>query len=142
MFEVKVEGVEAVVKMLRDTRGKKANAALRKGTRAGCKIIAARAKQLIPEVQRRDRAGVISIGKLRKAVTVRAIKRNRKGWIGSRVAIDGNGLGYKGEEFYGAFVEFGTKKMKAREYFKTAAKDTETAAVDEARKVIVAELSK
>jgi HK97 gp10 family phage protein len=142
VLQVKVEGVEAVVKMLREYRGKKANAALRKGTRSGCKIIAARAKQLIPAVQRKDRAGVVSIGRLRKAVNVRAIKRNRKGWIGSQVVIDGGGLGYTGDEFYGAFVEFGTKRMKAREYFKTAAKETESAAGDEARKVIVAELSK
>ncbi len=142
MFDVKIEGAEAVVAMLRRVAGPQAKAAIRKGTRAGAKIIAAKAKQLIPEVERKDRYGRVTIGNLRKAVKVRAMKRSRSGWIGSTVTVDGGGLGYTGDEFYGAFVEFGTKRMTARQYFKHAAEQTQEAAIDTARAVIVSELSK
>jgi hypothetical protein len=169
MVDVKVEGVEAVVKMLREYRGKKANAAIRKGTRLGCQLIASRARELIPYAIRRDRYGQYSIGNLRRAVKVAPIKRTRKGWVGSQVIVDGDGLGYTGDEFYAAFVEFGHRvgkrsaavqraqkrgnkaelelidarpKVEGKHYFKTAANDMESAAVDIARQIIVAELSK
>ncbi len=142
MFDVKIEGAEAVIKLLRSKSGKEAKAAIRKGTRAGSKIIAARAKALIPEVTRKDRHGVVTSGRLRKAVKVRAMKRSRSGWVGSTVTIDGGGLGYTGDEFYGAFVEFGTKRMSARQYFKKAAEQTREGAIDTARAIIVSELSK
>ncbi len=142
MFSVKIEGGEAVVAMLRKVAGPKAKAAIRKGTRAGAKIVAARAKQLIPAVERKDRYGRVTYGNLRKAVKVKAMKRSRSGWIGSTVTVDGGGLGYTGDEFYGAFVEFGTKRMSARQYFKHAAEQTQEAAIDKARAVIVSELTK
>lgn len=128
MFSAKVEGTALVVKMLKEYRGKKANGAIRKGSRAGCKIIQARAKRLIPRVKRRDRLGNITQGELRQAVKVRAIKRNRKGWIGSEVIIAGGGFSFSGDQFYGAFVEFGTRNMQARHYMKQAADESADAA--------------
>lgn len=75
---------------------------LRKAMRAGAKVILPAARANAP---------VGAAGRLRKAIRVRAAKRSRK-YIGMTVTV-GKEL-FKGDEFYGAFQEFGWKTGKRR----------------------------
>lgn len=102
-----IVGVEEVERALRALPGKVAKQAIRKPLRAGAKIVLARAKQNVPAES----------GALKKSLKVRAGKRSRN-TISIRVAT-GKGW-FTGETFYGAFVEFGTAKMKARHYVQRA----------------------
>ncbi len=140
MFSFQATGVDAVIKLLQDTRGKKANAGIRKGSRAGCKIIAKQAANDIPVVDRKSRSGEVQRGLMRKSVKVRALKRNNKGWVGCAVAV--GPANYQGEDFYAPMVEYGTKKMQARHYLEKAADKTEARASAVAIDVIVRELTK
>lgn len=75
------------------------NKVVRTALRSGAKLVQAETKQLAP----------VATGLLRKSLKVRAMKR-KKGRIGINVQM---GAGdYKGETFYGAFVEYGHKVGK------------------------------
>lgn len=73
------------------------------------------AKPILDDAKRR--APVLT-GQLRKSLKIRAIKRNNKGQVG--VVISTAKGFFKGDEFYGAFHEFGTKKMPARPFIRPA----------------------
>lgn len=73
------------------------------------------AKPILDDAKRR--APVLT-GQLRKSLKIRAIKRNRKGQVG--VVISTAKGFFKGDEFYGAFHEFGTKRMPARPFIRPA----------------------
>jgi len=70
-------------------------AALRKGTRAGCKIVLAYAKAQVR----------VKTGATRANLKVRAMPRSRK-WFGTRVSVGGT-KAYAGKQFYYSFVELG-----------------------------------
>jgi HK97 gp10 family phage protein len=146
-----VSGVEEANLALEDFSKKTMARAVRKGSRAGCQVIAAAARATAP----------YRTGKLRAGIKVRALPRSRK-YIGTRVTID--------SVYYAPFVEYGTKHpgaarrrttfglrayhaalrlagvahggMKARHYLKNAADATKAAALNVAREVIKAELGK
>ncbi len=136
MFDVKVIGADAVIAMLKDYRGKKAPAAIRKASRAGCKVIAKKARDIVPEVERSDKTK----GQWRRAIKVRAIKRNSKGFIGAKVIV-GQG-DFKGDTFYASIAEWGSKHAAATHYMKRAADESEGAAVGVALAVLKTELNK
>lgn len=74
------------------------------------------AKPILADAKRR--APVLT-GQLRKSLKIRSISRNRKkGQVG--VVISTAKGFFKGDEFYGAFHEFGTKKMPARPFIRPA----------------------
>jgi HK97 gp10 family phage protein len=79
------------------------NKVVRKGIREGAKIILKPARKAAPK----------RTGLTRKAIKTKVMKR-KKDRIGLNVQI-GKGE-YKGETFYAAFVEFGTRRMKARPF--------------------------
>ena len=54
----------------------------------------------------------IDTGKLKRSIKLRAIKRNRKGFVGVKITT-GSGF-FRGEEFYGAFQEFGWRQGPRR----------------------------
>ena len=85
---------------------------VRKPLRDGAKIINDAAKTIAP----------VQSGQLRRALKVRAAKRSRrnKNVVTVRPQI-GEG-DFKGDTFYGAFVEYGTKKMAGRHYMEQAFK--------------------
>jgi HK97 gp10 family phage protein len=87
---------------LKKTQARKA---IRKGSRAGSKVIQAQARENAP----------VKSGALKKEVKVRALKRSRK-WTGTQVTTKVEG----GPTYYGGFVEFGTKKMKGRFFIRRA----------------------
>lgn len=109
---VKVEGLPELIKALRLFENKVFNKGLKKAFRDGSKIIQKAVKDETPKG---------SSGLLKKAIKVRASKR-KKNRIGVNVQI-GQGS-FKGESFYGGFIEFGTKnsegkaKIKARRFMK------------------------
>ncbi len=140
MFNFEVKGVEELKKMLREYRGVKAPNAIKKGSRAGCKIIANVVKGIIPSTIRRDRQGEYSIGNLRRAIKVKTIRKSKNGMVGAMVTIGESDV--KADPFYGAFVEFGTKKMRGRRYLQQAAKEGGPSATRVAIEIIAKELNK
>ena len=99
---------------------KATRAGIRKGTRAGAKIVAAVAKALAPKVT----------GGLARTIKVRALPRSRK-WIGTMARLVNDGAVY-----WGGFVNYGTKRIKARRFLNRAAEQTKTEATEEAIRVM------
>lgn len=116
MIELELKGVAETVGKLLTFPKKQATKAIRKGLRAGAKVMTAAVKAATP----------VRSGALRRAIKTRAMKRSRNK-IGVRTTIGAEGF-YKGKTFYGAFVEFGTKKMDARHFMEKAAKRVATSA--------------
>jgi len=90
----------------------------RQALRAGAKIIAKEAKLRAP----------VDTGELKSKIKVWALKRSRKR-IG--VLVGTSAKEYTGDQFYAAFVEYGTKDMPAKPFLGPAAeaKGPEAAAV-------------
>ena len=105
---------------------KTAKAAIRKGTRAGAKIVQAKAKALAPVVT----------GRMRKTIKVRALPRSRK-WVGTICRLVNDG-----DVFYGGFVNYGTVRIKPRGFLNDAADDTRKSATNEAIKIIADAINK
>lgn len=82
----------------------------RKATRAAAKIVLEDAKRLVP----------YDTGLLESSLKVRARKRSRKNknTVGHAV-VTGEGF-FKGETFYGGFLELGTKHIDADPYLRPA----------------------
>lgn len=133
MFELKITGVEEVRSLLKNYRGKKAPAAIRKASRDACKLIAAKARQLVPEVERSDGTK----GQWRRAIKVRAI--GRRGWIGAKVIV-GEG-DFKGDTFYASIAEWGSVKAAATHYMQRAAEESKGAAMGMALATLRRELA-
>lgn len=73
------------------------------------------AKPMLADAKRR--APVLT-GAMRKSLKIKAMKRRSNGQVGVVIATE-KGF-FKGETFYGAFHEFGTKKMPARPFIRPA----------------------
>lgn len=107
-----IVGDDRLLRKLDRIAKKDARAAIRKGTRAGAKIVTARTKALAPvsgsrQTGKKTKKG----GTLRRAIRTRSAKRSRV-FIGSVTRL-GAGF-FKGETFYGAFQEFGWTPGKRR----------------------------
>jgi HK97 gp10 family phage protein len=111
-----VQGAEQLQQKLSELSKTHAKAAIRKGTRAGAKIVQAEAKNRVP----------VRTGRLKKGLKVRAMPR-KKNYVGTMVR-----LADTGEVFYGGFVEFGTKYIKPRHYLENASKAVKDAALNKA----------
>lgn len=98
---VTVLGVRELAAVLKSIPEKEARGAIRKGTRAGIKVIARVAARRAPR----------RTGALARSLKVRAMKRrrNRTG----TVVVAGNKT-FTGDEFYGGFHEFGWHIGKRR----------------------------
>lgn len=120
-----VVGDTALISKLNALKKTHAKSAIRKGSREGTKIIAARAKSLAPVVS----------GQMKAAIKVRALPRSTK-YVGTEVKVDNE------QAYYYSFVEFGTKRSKAVNFLKDAADDTKGEAVDKAIDVIKNEIEK
>lgn len=80
----------------------------RQALRAGAKIVVKEAKLRAP----------VDSGELKSKIKVWALKRSRRR-IG--VLVGTSATMYTGDQFYGAFVEYGTSKMAARPWLAPAA---------------------
>ena len=94
---VSLRGFAEFEKKLRALPGKVARKVVRQALREGAKIIQAEAKARVP----------VDSGKLKKSIKVRAAKSRKKG-TAAVVVQTGQG-DFKGETFYGAFLEYGHK---------------------------------
>lgn len=103
-----LQGDDELRQKLRSLTSKDAKAALRKGTRAGAKIVAAEDKDAVPNLS----------GNLRASVKVRALKRSRR-WVGHAVVL--NAISKRGVP-YSAFVNYGTRRIRASRVLNTMAK--------------------
>jgi HK97 gp10 family phage protein len=72
---------------------------------------------------------------LRKNLKVRALKSRK--YIGAKVTLD-----YTRPQFYGSFIEWGTKKITARHFLQKATDQVKDAALTAAFEVIKAEVEK
>jgi HK97 gp10 family phage protein len=125
-FEVR--GDRELKRKLNQLANKEVKKIVRQAMRAGAKVILPRARANAP---------VGATGNLRRAIKVRAAKRSRK-YIGINVTL-GKGF-FQGDEFYGAFQEFGWKTGKrkssnrrevpGKHFFERAARETGKAAGD------------
>jgi HK97 gp10 family phage protein len=124
-FSFSVDGVEDVVRKLQSLTPKLQAQALRKATREGAKVIQREAKALAP----------VQTGALRDSIKVKAGKR-KKGRISTLIQV-GQG-DFKGDTFYGAMVEYGTRRMPARPFMTPAYESKGNAA----KNVAVAEIER
>jgi HK97 gp10 family phage protein len=97
-----ITGIEEVDAAFKDIPLSLQKKGCRKGTRAAAKAVLLAAYKYVP----------VKTGALRKSLKVRAQKRfrdkRRKDWVGALVqTVDGM---FKGDQFYGGFLEFGTKE--------------------------------
>ncbi len=146
-IDVELRGMPELMRRLKALPRKTANAALRKGCRAGAKIVTAAAKAAVPVVT----------GRWREALKTRAMKRSRKG-VGARTTV---GAGwFKGETFYAGFVDWGHRvgkrpskriagtgadtraQIPPKHYMKRSAKAVGQRAGDDAVRVAVAEIER
>jgi len=96
-LSITLEGAAALEKKLNLLDAKVSRKIVSRALRAGAKVILDKAKQLAPRGKS---------GKLYKSLKVRAGKR-KKGVI--RFVVQTKDGDFKGETFYGAFIEFGHK---------------------------------
>jgi len=107
-FSVEIKGLRELdqqLKMLEpNVRKRLGRAALK----AGAKLILAKAKMNAPVATGKLRDSlVVKSGRTRKPNTVNVLMMIKEGW-------------YKGETFYGAFVEFGTRHAPAHPFMRPA----------------------
>ncbi len=98
--KIKLEGAAELDRKLLMLGRAAAGKIVRPALRAGAKVIQVGAKTDAPK----------RTGKMARAIRVRAMKSKRKGTIGINVTL-GQGF-FRGDEFYGAFQEFGWKTGK------------------------------
>ncbi len=130
MVRLRLVRDKALIKKLLALPKKVAVPAIRKGTRAGAKVILPTARNNAPRLS----------GKLRKSIKVRAIKRSRQ-FIGARVTTSASGNLFTGETYYGGFHEYGTAKLTAKEFLQRAVDTKETAAIEATTRTIASEIT-
>ena len=88
---------------------------IRKAMRKAAKPVVATARQLAPK----------DTGRLSRSIKVKALKRSRKTQhiVGVRI-VTGKDL-FKGEYYYGGFIEYGTRYQPARSFLRRAAHQNE-----------------
>jgi len=102
-MRVTVSGDKELIALLEKTKTTTAKAAIRKGSRAGSKVVLAQAREEVPQ----------RTGQLRSSLKVRALPRSRR-FIGTQVQM---------QVHYGSFVELGTKHQKAWHFLKHATQE-------------------
>lgn len=111
-FSIDVEGAPELARTLATMEPRVAKKLTRKAMREASKLVKDDAKRRVP----------VDSGKLKRAIVVRALKRSRSRFGTQVQTKDGF---FKGDSFYGGFIELGTKKMPARPYLRPALYDNE-----------------
>lgn len=120
-----IQGLDKATKSLRALPPAVAKKVVRQSMRKALKPVAQAVRQEAPEKS----------GALKRAIKVRAGKRTSKGVIRLQVRV---GAGdFKGDTFYGAFQQFGTKKIPANDFMTRGFEATAEGAKDEAERLIV-----
>jgi HK97 gp10 family phage protein len=124
-----ITGVKEIDRRLKQLEPKIAKKVIRQSMRQALKPVRS-------AVQAEQKIGPFATGATAKAVKIRAGRGQKRGKITIEVRI-GQG-DYQGDQFYAAFVEFGTKRMEARHKMEAAFDRTKEAAKDTAVKLILA----
>ena len=111
IFNISGTGDAELQKLLNALPGKVQKKIMRQALREAAKVVAVEARALAP-------VGAEDGGTLRASIKVRAAK-GKRGTIGAEV-VTGEGF-FQGKTFYGAFVELGTRRMKAKPFLRPAA---------------------
>jgi len=106
---LKLKGARELDRKLARLEKRTAKKVMRKALRAGGKVILAEAKRRAPK----------RTGALAASLKVRAAKRSRRRRGVAVIVATAEGW-FKGDEFYGAFVELGTEDMEAQPYVRPA----------------------
>lgn len=130
LAEVKIVGVEDIIKRLTQFENSVIRKIERKAVRAAGHPVLATAKRLAPIADEYDvHDKEHQPGTLRKSLRLRALKstrgRRRAGLYGVRVQAGKESHMFKGEEFYGGFVEFGTEHQLAQLFMAAATTENE-----------------
>jgi HK97 gp10 family phage protein len=112
-------GVADVDRKLQRLASKEAKKVIRKATRPALKPVLQEARGTAP----------VKTGNLRRNIKIRALPRSRR-FFGSRVTSGAGRNANSGDGFYGAFLEFGTTRIKARNFMKNAANRKKTQALN------------
>ncbi len=124
-IEFQLTGAKELDALLKSVPKKEAMKGIRKGTRAGAKLMLAKARALAP----------VRTGLMRQKLTVRAAKRKRPKALGAKVQ-GGKRAAMKIPEnskwYYPAIVEFGRKdgKLQGSHFMLRAAEATASAATN------------
>lgn len=130
---VVVTGVGRLDRQLRALEPAIGKKATRKALRAAAKVVQKEAQRIAPK----------KTGALSRSIKVRARKvrrRRDKGTIGMKATV-GKGW-FKGDTFYAAFLEFGTKNMRFHPFMRPALYDKADAAKAVFRGILKQELRK
>lgn len=119
-MKAEVTGDKELIAKLDKLKKTKIKSIVNKSSRAGNKQIQKEAKKLAPK----------RTGLLRKSIKVRALKRSRV-----RAGTSAT-LSFKGDGFYGSFVDLGTKHQKAQNFMQRAADNVGKKALDTATKMV------
>lgn len=112
MAKFTVSGADDLVKQLQAIRKTKAKSAIRKGSRQGSKIIQ---RECVDKAPRKT-------GAMSRGIKVRALPRSRK-WVGTMVR-------FAMENFYGRFIDLGTKYIQARRFMRDSVRAKQQQAVN------------
>jgi len=106
-MKIEIEGVKKLEKRLKSLEPKVGKGIVRGALKDAAKPLLQEAKERVP----------VKSGDLKKSLRVRTMKR-KKGRYGVEMATkDG---WFKGDQYYGAFLEFGTKNMPAKPFMRPA----------------------
>ena len=108
---VRIEGMPLLTRRLRTLEAKLQKKVIRQAIRKSLKPIQQDAKREAPK----------NTGALRKSVKIRSFKRSRVR-VGAKVTTGTATSDFKGDEFYGAFVNYGTKHIRGNRWLNKVAK--------------------
>ena len=133
-FRLEVQGFADLERKLQELPAKLSKKAARKGLRAGAKIVADRAKQLVPT----------DTGRLRRSIKVRAGQRSRKNisvlvLTGTREEL---GIPASARGYYPMAIEAGSSKTPAQPYMRPAVRSEQGRAFRKIGEVTGEELEK
>lgn len=124
---ITLQGDKKLIKKLNKLAKKDIQKAIRKGTRAGAKEVATAARSAAP----------VDSGALKRSIKVRALPRSRVR-IGHRVVVGQNFQG----DFYGGFIQYGTKHISADPYLTRAVQSSGKKAAEATARTIASEVKK
>jgi HK97 gp10 family phage protein len=139
-MDLKITGVTEIDRALAKLERTEARKVIRSSMREALKIMQERVVSLAPVgVSRVWRGQQHEAGTLKKALKVRAQKVKRRGEIALAVrTAEGD---YKGEQFYAAFVEYGTKKQTGQKFMERGFEQTQARVRDKTNELIRAKLN-
>lgn len=142
---VELHGFTELYERLNNADAKRIKPSLRTSLRAGGKVVLAEARSKTPVAEHLSKAMVnkgYAPGDLRKSLRVRATPGRARGTVGVSVVTSESGNMFKGKQFYGGMVHYGTKRMKAQPWLREAFDATKSSVLAAIQKGLVAVLEK